>query len=59
MRKVLGALLAGALMFLGAGCVLLWALRRSSIDINILVGIALVLTLFVMIAVYQSPKTPC
>jgi uncharacterized protein (DUF1810 family) len=58
MRKVLGTLLAGALMFLGAGCVLLWAFRRSSIDINILVGIALVLTLFVMIAVYREPENP-
>ena len=55
MRKIIGTLLAGALMFLGAGCVLLWAFRRSSVDINVLVGVALVLTLFVMVTVHREP----
>jgi uncharacterized YccA/Bax inhibitor family protein len=58
MRKIVGTLLAGALMFLGAGCVLLWAFRRSSVNINVLVGVALVLTLYVMIAVYREPENP-
>ena len=51
-------LLAGVLMFLGAGYVLLWAFRRSSVDINVLVGIALALTLFVMVTVYREPENP-
>ena len=45
-------------MFLGAGCVLLWVFRRSSVDINVLVGVALVLTLFVMVTVYREPDNP-
>jgi len=45
-------------MFLGAGCVLLWVFRRSSVDINALVGVALVLTLFVMVTVYREPDNP-
>ena len=43
---------------MGAGSVLLWVFRRSSVDINVLVGVALVLTLFVMVTVYREPENP-
>jgi uncharacterized protein (DUF1810 family) len=56
MRKALGALIAGLLMFLGAICALLWVFRRA--DVSVLIVIAAVLALFVIIMVHREPDNP-
>ena len=56
MRKALGTLIAGLLMFLGAICALLWVLRRA--DATVLIVISAALALFVMIMVHREPDNP-
>ena len=56
MRKALGTLIAGLLMFLGAICALLWVFRRA--DASVLIVVAAVLALFVMIMVHREPDNP-
>ena len=56
MRKALGTLIAGLLMFLGAIFALLWVFRRA--DVTVLIVISAALALFVMIMVHREPDNP-